>query len=95
MPFPRLASLWRNLVHKKERERDLEAEVRAYAALLEDEMRERGLSPEDVRRRVAGAQKGRGRFDDLDRLHGVRHSLGSQGCEGGEGCEWHARGGEA
>ena len=53
MPFPRLRSLWRNLVHKDERERDLDSEVRAYAALLEDEMVGRGLPREEARRRAA------------------------------------------
>jgi predicted permease len=48
----RLASLWRNLVHKKRSERDLDDEVRAYAAILEDENVARGLPPEEARRRA-------------------------------------------
>src|SRR5262249_14506460 len=54
----RLGSLWRNLVHRAERERVLDDEVRAYASLLEDEMVERGLSPEEARRRAAIAAGG-------------------------------------
>jgi len=48
----RLASLWRNLVHKKRSERDLDDEVRAYAAILEDENVALGLPPEEARRRA-------------------------------------------
>jgi predicted permease len=48
----RLASLWRNLVHKKRSERDLDDEVRAYAAILEDENLARGLPPEEARRQA-------------------------------------------
>ncbi|HYU44310.1 MAG TPA: ABC transporter permease, partial [Vicinamibacteria bacterium] len=47
-----LASLWRNLVHKKRSERDLDDEVRAYAAILEDENVARGLPPEEARRQA-------------------------------------------
>jgi predicted permease len=48
----RLASLWRNLVHKERSERDLDDEVRAYAAILEDENMARGLPPEEARRQA-------------------------------------------
>ena len=48
----RLASLWRNVVHRRRRERDLDEEVRAYAAILEDENVARGLSPEEARRQA-------------------------------------------
>ena len=48
----RLRSLWRNLVHRKEKERDLDDEVRACAAILEDENAARGLSPEEARRQA-------------------------------------------
>jgi len=53
MLFPRALSLWRNLVHRDARERDLDAEVRSYAAMLEEEMVERGLPREEARRRAA------------------------------------------
>jgi hypothetical protein len=48
----RLASLWRNLVHRRRSERDLDDEVRAYAAILEDENVARGLPPEEARRQA-------------------------------------------
>jgi predicted permease len=48
----RLTSLWRNLVHRTEKERDLDEEVRAYAAILEDENAARGLPPEEARRQA-------------------------------------------
>ena len=48
----RLASLWRNLAHKKRREQDLDDEVLAYAAILEDENTARGLTPEEARRQA-------------------------------------------
>jgi putative ABC transport system permease protein len=51
--FPRLASLWRNLVDKGARERDLHREVRAYEEMLEDEGIASGLSPAEARRRAA------------------------------------------
>ncbi|HEU0091101.1 MAG TPA: permease prefix domain 1-containing protein, partial [Vicinamibacteria bacterium] len=54
----RLASLWRNLVHKKRSERDLDDEVRAYAAILEDENVARGLPPEEARRQALIAMGG-------------------------------------
>jgi predicted permease len=48
----RLASLWRNLLHRKRSERDLDDEVRAYAAILEDENVARGLPPVEARRQA-------------------------------------------
>ena len=48
----RLASLWRNLVHRGRSERDLDDEVRACAAILEDENVARGLPPEEARRQA-------------------------------------------
>src|SRR5262245_37604986 len=46
----RLRSLWRNLVHKDEVERELHDEVAAYAALLADRKRAAGMSPAEARR---------------------------------------------
>ena len=46
----RLAALWRNLVHRRRRERDLAEEVEAYAGLLEDEKLAQGCR---ARRRAA------------------------------------------
>ena len=54
----RLASLWRNLVHRNRSERDLDDEVRAYAAILEDENMARGLPPEEARRQALIAMGG-------------------------------------
>jgi putative ABC transport system permease protein len=48
----RLRSLWRNLAHKQASERELDEEVRAYAAILEDEHAARGLSPDEARRQA-------------------------------------------
>jgi len=48
----RLTSLWRNLVHRGQKERDLDEEIRAYAAILEDEHAARGLPPEEARRQA-------------------------------------------
>lgn len=51
MPLmPRLASLWRNVLHRQRSERDLDDEVSAYARLLEDEKVAQGLSREEARR---------------------------------------------
>src|SRR5262249_32304159 len=49
----RLAALWRNLTDREGRERELADEVEAYAALLEDERRAAGMSPEEARRAAA------------------------------------------
>ena len=48
----RLRSLWRNLARRGQKERDLDDEVRAYAAILEDENAARGLTPEEARRQA-------------------------------------------
>ena len=48
----RLGSLWRNLFHRQASERELDEEVRAYAAILEDEHAARGLAPEEARRQA-------------------------------------------
>src|SRR4051794_22158 len=50
--IPRVGILWRNLRHKEGRERDLDEEVRAYAAILEDEKVAAGLSREEARRQA-------------------------------------------
>jgi putative ABC transport system permease protein len=50
--LPRMASLWRNLRHKETSERELDAELRACAALLEDEKRAAGMAPEEARRQA-------------------------------------------
>jgi putative ABC transport system permease protein len=49
-PIRWLASLWRNLLHERRGERDLDEEVLAYAALLEEEKVGRGLSRDEARR---------------------------------------------
>jgi predicted permease len=50
--FTRLASLKRNLFHRKRAESDLDAELRSYADLLADENRAHGLAPREARRRA-------------------------------------------
>jgi predicted permease len=53
MPLiPRLRSLWGNLRGKESRERDLDDEVRSYAAILEDQKVATGLSAEEARRQA-------------------------------------------
>ena len=46
----RLRSLYRNLVHRDRVERDLDDELGAVFAALEDEHRQSGLTAEDARR---------------------------------------------
>jgi putative ABC transport system permease protein len=46
----RLASLWRNLFHKNDVERQLDDELRAHVALLTDESISRGMDPTAARR---------------------------------------------
>jgi putative ABC transport system permease protein len=46
----RLVSLWRNLVHRKRVDRDLDEELRATFELLLDENVRSGMHPEDARR---------------------------------------------
>src|SRR5688572_28702713 len=48
--MPRIASLWRNLVHRRRVERDLDDEVRSAFDLLVDEKIATGMRPEDARR---------------------------------------------
>jgi predicted permease len=50
--FTRLASLKRNLFHRKHAEADLDAELRSYADLLTDENRAEGLTPDEARRKA-------------------------------------------
>ena len=51
MPFlPRLASLWRNILHKDRVEQELNQEVLAYLELLTDMKIAEGLKPEEARR---------------------------------------------
>ena len=87
MPLmPRLASLWRNIVHARRVEGDLDDEVRAAFDLLVDEKIATGMRPEDARRaatleigrvdivkeQVRVARVGAG-LDTL--LQDIRHSL--------------------
>ncbi len=46
----RVASLWRNVVHRDRIERDLDDEVRGVVGLLIDEKIQQGMRPEDARR---------------------------------------------
>ena len=46
----RVASLWRNVVHRDRIERDLDDEVRGVVDLLVDEKIHQGMRPEDARR---------------------------------------------
>jgi putative ABC transport system permease protein len=48
--IPRIASLWRNIVHRRRVERDLDDEVRTAFDLLVDEKIATGVRPEDARR---------------------------------------------
>jgi predicted permease len=50
--FSRLASLKRNLFHRKRAESDLDAELRSYADLLADENRAQGLAPDEAHRQA-------------------------------------------
>jgi predicted permease len=50
--FTRLASLKRNLFHRKRADADLDAELRSYANLLADENRSKGVVPAEARRRA-------------------------------------------
>jgi predicted permease len=47
---PRLASLWRNVVHRDRVERDLDDELQATLDLLVEEKRRAGVAPEDAQR---------------------------------------------
>ena len=46
----RLASLWRNLLHRGRVERDLDAELHAYVDLLSEEKVRSGMAPVEARR---------------------------------------------
>src|SRR5688572_12778715 len=46
----RLRSLWRNVVHRRRVEHDLDAEVRATFDMLVDDHVSRGMAPADARR---------------------------------------------
>ena len=46
----RLASLWRNLFHRRQVERDLDDELHAYVDLLSDEKVRAGMNPVEARR---------------------------------------------
>lgn len=46
----RLASLWRNLFHRKQKEQELNEELDAYLELLTEQKCNAGLTPEDARR---------------------------------------------
>jgi predicted permease len=84
--MPRFASLWRNVVHRRRVERDLDDEVRTAFHLLVDEKIATGTRPEDARRaatlemgrvdivkeQVRTARAGAG-LDTL--LQDIRHSL--------------------
>ena len=48
--FPRLRSLWRNVVHRSDADRDLEDEVSGVHAELTEEYTRQGLQPEAARR---------------------------------------------
>jgi putative ABC transport system permease protein len=48
--MPRIASLWRNIVHRRRVERDLDDEVRSAFDLLVDEKMATGMRPEDAHR---------------------------------------------
>jgi predicted permease len=50
--FTRLASIKRNLFHRKRAEADLDAELRSYTDLLADENRATGANPDEARRRA-------------------------------------------
>jgi predicted permease len=51
MPLlPRLSSLWRNLFHKAQKERELTEEIDTYLEMLIQQKIEQGLNPEEARR---------------------------------------------
>ena len=51
--LPRLAALWRNLVHRRRVERDLDDELRSTIEMLVDAKLRQGMRPEDARRAAA------------------------------------------
>jgi len=48
--FPKIQSLFRNLLRRERVESELDLEVRSYAELLEEENMSKGMSPEEARR---------------------------------------------
>lgn len=52
MGFRHLASLLRNLFHRQREERELDAELRAYALLLADEKIRAGMNPQEAQRQA-------------------------------------------
>lgn len=52
MSFVRMASLLRNLLHKRRKERELDDEVRSYELLLADEKVRAGLNPQEAGRQA-------------------------------------------
>ena len=46
----KMSSLLRNLFHQENIERDLDAEVRSYSDLLEEEKMSNGMNPSDAKR---------------------------------------------
>src|SRR5262245_10557549 len=72
----RLRSLWRNLVHRRRVDRDLDDELSAVFGTLEDEYRAAGLTPEAARR-AATIQLGRA---DAIKTQ-VRHARSGAGVE--------------
>src|SRR5215467_5633493 len=52
MVFPRLASLLRNLLHRRREERELDEEVRAHEQLLVDENIRAGMNPQEAHRQA-------------------------------------------
>jgi putative ABC transport system permease protein len=51
--LPRLAALWRNLLHRRRVERELDDELRSTLDMLVDAKRRQGLGAEDARRAAA------------------------------------------
>ena len=51
--LPRLAALWRNLLHRRRVERELDDELRSTLDMLVDAKLRQGMPPEDARRAAA------------------------------------------
>jgi len=78
----RLSSLWRNLVHRRRVERDLDDEVRAYVDLLAAEKEAQGLSEPQARRaalvETGGVEQVKEQVRDVRRgalLEGIAHDV--------------------
>jgi len=80
----RLRSLWRNLVHKQASERRLDEEVRAYAAILEDEHAARGLPRLEGGHLDLGAVLAREGGHPGVRLHAEHGAAGGLELPGGD-----------